>query len=385
MKSQITLNQHTTLLVKSLNDNPTGEPIEVWAKPNNVAECSKAKPLGISLPFMESFGSNPSLPPLHLLVILAISGLVIFFIILSRFESVQTEKNKYPYSDFSDEYAIMPASYEHNSESTNYSDYQEFDNNVLNFFIENFSFSAFGGHKSMEERKESFLIQKQMIITQYLIDHKVARVDLLEDETIFNLSTQIRQLFVDEVLDYAKVEKHVYTFFTDSLPLQKIDASLFEQAKFHVPASIKLAQAALETGYGKKMTGNNFFGIKDKTGKSSFSETYEYYSEKEFTQCKNKILDYEKVKRNGAWVYKCKIKDRFAKYDNAWDSFRAHSEHLSSNPRYSPLFAKGKDYKAWADNIGSTKYGGVGYATSPIYGQMLKSIIEKYHLYLLDF
>jgi uncharacterized FlgJ-related protein len=384
MKSQITLNQHTTLLVNSLHENSVGESIEVWTKPKNQVMPSKTRTLGITLPFVASFGSNPSLPPIHLLVILALSGLILFFILISRVASTQTEKNTYPHSNFSDEYAIIPASYENIGDEKSM-DSQEFDNNVMNFFIENFSFSVFGGHKSLEERKESFLVQKQMIITHYLIDYKVARVDLLDDEAISNLSVQIRQLFVDEVLDYSKVEKHVYLFFTDSLPLQKIDASLVEQARFHVPASIKLAQAALETGYGKKLVGNNFFGIKDKTGKSSFSETYEYYSENEFIQHKSKILDSEKIKRNGVWVYKCKIKDRFAKYDNAWDSFRAHSEHLSTNPRYSPLFAKGKDYKAWADNIGSTKYGGVGYATSPIYGQMLKSIIEKYHLYLLDF
>jgi hypothetical protein len=261
----------------------------------------------------------------------------------------------------------------------------QYNHDLLAYFAENFTFSAFSQNSSFEERKERFLIEKQMLITQYLIENKVARIDLLDDEAIFNLSMQIRQLFINEMLDESTLENHVYQFFTESKPLQKIDISLFEQAKFHVPASIKLAQAALETGYGRKIIGNNFFGIKDKNGKYSLSETYEYFTESEFSKNKNKILDYEKVKRQGKWVYKCKIKERFAKYDNAIDSFRAHSEYLSNNPRYSPLFVKGKDYKAWAENIGSTKFGGVGYATSPMYGQMLKSIIEKYHLYLLDF
>jgi len=91
------------------------------------------------------------------------------------------------------------------------------------------------------------------------------------------------------------------------------------------------------------------------------------------------------VKKGGKTLYKCKVKDSFVEYESPWASFRGHSLFLSTNSRYSPLFTKGKDYRAWADKIGSTKYGGVGYATSPIYGELLRKIIGRYHLDLLDY
>ncbi|MCS6834245.1 MAG: glucosaminidase domain-containing protein, partial [Flammeovirgaceae bacterium] len=235
---------------------------------------------------------------------------------------------------------------------------------------------------SFEERKESFLVQKQMLITQYMLTHKVARLDLLSDHAIHELSRKIRQLFIDIILDYSVKDQHIHAFFADSVPLSKIDASIYHQIKYHVPASIKLAQAALETGYGKKVIGNNYFGMKAKNDKSNTQTTYEYYTEKEFESYKEKILDFERVKQNGKTIYKCRVRDNFVSYASAWESFVAHSEYLASHARYAPLFAKGKNYKAWAEKIGSTKYGGVGYATSPLYGQLLKNIIEKYHLYL---
>ncbi|MGB0524549.1 MAG: glucosaminidase domain-containing protein [Flammeovirgaceae bacterium] len=158
-----------------------------------------------------------------------------------------------------------------------------------------------------------------------------------------------------------------------------------EQVKFHVPASIKLAQSALETAYGRRVVNNNYFGIKDKTKQSSYMETTEYYTAKEVAYNKHKILSKKKVRKNGKVLYKCKVRDSFMDYHTPWQSFRAHSVYLANNKRYAPLFTNGKDYRAWADRIGSTKYGGVGYATSPIYGNLLKKIIARYNLDLLDY
>ncbi|GAA4823346.1 hypothetical protein GCM10023331_04760 [Algivirga pacifica] len=159
-----------------------------------------------------------------------------------------------------------------------------------------------------------------------------------------------------------------------------------EQAKYHIPASITLAQAALETGYGQHVTGNNFFGIKDKTGAlKNPSVTTEYFDEKEYQSNYLKIKDSQVITISGKKLYKCTIKDTFAHYPSAWASFRAHSKHLSNNKRYHTLFTKGKNYEAWASLLGSTKKGGIGYATDPNYGQSICRIIQKYHLDLLDY
>ncbi len=233
--------------------------------------------------------------------------------------------------------------------------------------------------------KESFLVKKQLMVSQYLIEEKVARVDQLSNEALLSLNRKVSELFIETVLPKLDVAPHVYQFFTDSLPLRVLETSLMEQAKFNIPASIKLGQAALETAYGTKVQHNNFFGIKAKAVEGAELTTLEYYTLEELKRNTHKILSKEKITLHGTTMYRCKIKDSFRTYESAWESFRAHSLHLSNQTRYAPLFTKGKDYRAWAEMIGSSKQGGVGYATLPIYGNLLKQVIERYHLYLLDF
>ncbi len=236
-----------------------------------------------------------------------------------------------------------------------------------------------------QEQRDNFLVQKQLLLTKYLIENKASRLDKLSDDKLLSLNQEITQLFIDLVLNNVNAQKHVYSYFTNNTDLNKIETSLMEQAKFHVPASIKLAQSALETAYGQRIVDNNYFGIKDKAQKSSLTTTTEYYTVSEMKANRSIIISSKRVIKNGKILYKCIVKDHFAEYNSPWHSFRSHSVFLSTNKRYSPLFTKGKNYEDWADKIGSTKYGGVGYATSPIYGEILKKIIKRYHLDLLDF
>lgn len=232
---------------------------------------------------------------------------------------------------------------------------------------------------------DRFQIERQLIVTDFLIEGKVTRVDQLKSESLINLNAKIADLFKVNILDQMQAPPHVYAFFTSSVPLKKIETALMEQAKFHVPASITLAQAALETGYGKRVIGNNYFGVKDKSRKTTPITTTEYYNKEEYKRNKEIIVSSQKVKRNGKVLYKCTVKDSFAEYKSPWESFRAHSLFLNKQKRYAPLFTQGRDYASWANMIGSTKYGGVGYATSPLYGELLKKIIKRYHLDLLDY
>jgi hypothetical protein len=233
---------------------------------------------------------------------------------------------------------------------------------------------------------DKFQIQKQVLLSKYLIQNKVSRLDQLEDEDLLKLNGQVSDLFVQLVLSKIPMKAHVQNYFLNHKDLNKFETALMEQAKFGVPVSIKLAQSALETAYGKKVINNNYFGIKEaKNQKKKDIITTEYYTETELKRNKSKIISQEEVFVNGRQLYKCKIRDSFATYNSPWKSFRSHSLFLANNNRYAPLFTKGKNYEAWADKIGSSKYGGVGYATSPIYGELLKQIIRKYHLDLLDY
>ncbi|WP_343562727.1 glucosaminidase domain-containing protein [Sphingobacterium sp.] len=128
------------------------------------------------------------------------------------------------------------------------------------------------------------------------------------------------------------------------------DIAIAEMNKYGIPASIKLAQALLESGNGNSFLAreaNNHFGIK----------------------C------------GGVWKGKSvtrpddNINDCFRVYDNPQQSFRDHSEFLL-RPRYSALFKLDKDdYKGWAKGLKAA-----GYATNPRYPDLLIEMIERYHL-----
>ena len=72
-------------------------------------------------------------------------------------------------------------------------------------------------------------------------------------------------------------------------------------------------------------------------------------------------------------------KDFFRIYNNAWESYRSHSELLMGK-RYKHLTKLGtKNYKDWA--IGLKK---AGYATDKNYHNKLIKLIEGLHLYKYD-
>ena len=128
-----------------------------------------------------------------------------------------------------------------------------------------------------------------------------------------------------------------------------------EMKKNKIPASIKLAQALLESSSGESelsMKSNNHFGIKCK---SSWEGDRVYYNDDEPNEC-------------------------FRKYDNVEDSFRDHSKFLNSNIRYNFLFSLPIDnYKGWAYGLKKA-----GYATNKKYSSKLINLIETHKLYELD-
>ncbi len=139
-----------------------------------------------------------------------------------------------------------------------------------------------------------------------------------------------------------------------------------EMHRSQIPASIKLAQAILESQAGTSLLAtkaNNHFGIK--CGDSWSGNTYYLKDD-----------DYD---RNGNHIQSC-----FRMYEDASQSFMAHSDFISGrgrvNNRYAVLFSLAKDnYKGWAEGLQK-----LGYATHPLYAKRLINIIEDYQLYTLD-
>jgi LysM repeat protein len=141
--------------------------------------------------------------------------------------------------------------------------------------------------------------------------------------------------------------------------------SIREMERAGIPASIKLAQALLESNAGKSdlaRKANNHFGIK--CGGDWSGKTYEKEDD-----------DYDEF---GNIQKSC-----FRKYKDVEDSYIAHSEFLRDPRkanRYGFLFRlPSTDYKRWARGLRTS-----GYATGANYDEKLIRIIETYKLYELD-
>lgn len=132
------------------------------------------------------------------------------------------------------------------------------------------------------------------------------------------------------------------------------DIAIHEMNEYGIPASIKLAQALLESGNGNSLLAqqaNNHFGIKCASGWTG-----------------GRILKDDD-----------NIDDCFRVYSRPEESYRDHSEFLLRK-RYARLFELDKnDYVSWARGLKAA-----GYATNPRYADLLVNIIERYRLYQYD-
>lgn len=133
------------------------------------------------------------------------------------------------------------------------------------------------------------------------------------------------------------------------------DIAIEQMLRYHIPASITLAQGLLESRAGLSdltVQSNNHFGIKCNGG---WTGATSYHNDDAESEC-------------------------FRAYDNAYESYEDHSKFLSTKPRYASLFSLDMtDYRSWAYGLKSA-----GYATSPTYPEKLINIIELYKLYQYD-
>ena len=118
-----------------------------------------------------------------------------------------------------------------------------------------------------------------------------------------------------------------------------------------VPVLVSLAQAALESGWGKHAPGNNFFGIKD-------SDRVNFGVQTKMT------TEY----KNGS---KVKTSAKFETFPNAFECFKFHGELLKAR------FPKAFRYTDPVDFIKSVQHDhGYVYATDPHYVEKISLIIK---------
>lgn len=150
------------------------------------------------------------------------------------------------------------------------------------------------------------------------------------------------------------------------------------QAKHGISAVFILAQAALESGWGKSAPGYNFFGIKDRTNhpdKRQLLRTTEYSNSA--TLSFPEIIKIEEIDQPGQPKYKYTIRDWFRKYDSPEDAFDDHSLFFYRNPRYRQAMGALGNPRQFAIQVAKA-----GYATDPNYATTLIKIIDTIEKYL---
>lgn len=133
--------------------------------------------------------------------------------------------------------------------------------------------------------------------------------------------------------------------------------------RFGVPASVALAQASQETGWGRSAPGNNYFGVKchkQPPGPVRF-------------ECHQLTT--------GEWENgrRIEVNDNFRTYASMRDSVLDYANFLRTNSRYAPAFAVASNADAFARALQQA-----GYATDPAYADSLIAIMQQRDLYQYD-
>ena len=157
-----------------------------------------------------------------------------------------------------------------------------------------------------------------------------------------------REECVKALRPVANIPKDIEEFFRTYA-----DIAMKHQRRYGIPASVTLAQMALESSYGESelaRKGNNFFGIR--VGSS--------------------------WKGARSW-HEDDVPGYFRNYDSVWESIEDHSRLLMTD-RYKRCRRYGStDYHGWLVEIKRA-----GYASAKDYVQSCERIITKFKLYMYD-
>jgi flagellar protein FlgJ len=135
--------------------------------------------------------------------------------------------------------------------------------------------------------------------------------------------------------------------------------------RYRVPASVTIAQAILESGWGRSgltRRDHNYFGIKCFGEPGGIAVGCRAYATHE-------------CGRGRCW----RTRAQFRAYRNATGSMVDHGRFLVENPRYRKAFRYTRDPDRFAVAIHKA-----GYATSPTYARNLIRIMKRYDLYRFD-
>ena len=157
-----------------------------------------------------------------------------------------------------------------------------------------------------------------------------------------------------------------------------IDDYLFYAKKAEEESGINhlfiLAQAALESGWGKYVKRNNFFGVKSfkDTDQRQLLTTTEYSDKPDL-----KFPKIHSVEKLSSGRYKYKVDDWFKWYKSPADAFVDHVDFFFRNKRYKKALEVKNNPVAFAFEVAEA-----GYATDPDYANKLVSIMKGLSPYI---
>jgi peptidoglycan hydrolase FlgJ len=146
--------------------------------------------------------------------------------------------------------------------------------------------------------------------------------------------------------------------FTATFVALALPAARAASKAWGVPVSVLIAQAALESSWGRSVKNNAYFGIKGKSesGNSSTFTTHEYVG--------------------GKYV---EVQAKFRAYKDFDESADDYGRFLKTNKRYAACFLIAQDPEKFVDALAKA-----GYATDPSYALKIKGVIRRYGLQQYD-
>lgn len=130
------------------------------------------------------------------------------------------------------------------------------------------------------------------------------------------------------------------------------------EAATGIPADFMLAQAALESGWGRR-------DIRMADG----SPSYNLFGIKAGANWKGPVAEVTTTEYLGGRPRK--VKATFRAYASAEEAFADYARLMTKNPRYAPVLAQAKSAHAFAHALQRA-----GYATDPAYGDKLARVID---------
>lgn len=149
------------------------------------------------------------------------------------------------------------------------------------------------------------------------------------------------------------------------------------EIKTGLAAEAILAQAALESGWGKSIPGNMFFGEKDfdgQNGNEQLCPTWEISRKANLTAKQVGLHTITKITPtiiSGQKYFKYSGYAWFRKFDSPADCFKDHYSFFEKNSRYAKALAVRQNAERFVEEIAKA-----GYASDPNYATVLKSIIK---------